>query len=47
MKNTKQTYNEIKKNENGDVFIQFKKGGKFVKVDKDLAAFVIFAGLQK
>jgi len=43
----KPTFHAFKKSENGQVFVQFKKGGKFLLVDNELAAYVIWVALQK
>ena len=47
MSNTNQSFEAFKKTESGQYFIQWKKGGRFVLVEKELAEFVIFAVLSK
>ena len=42
----KNKFHAFKKLENGQVFVQWKKGGKFVLVDKELATFIVWAVLQ-
>jgi len=40
-------FNAFKKTEDGQYFIQWKKGGKFCLVEKEMAEFVIFYTLSK
>ena len=46
MKN-KPTFHAFKKSENGQIFVQFKKGGKFVAVDAEMAAYVVYVSLVR
>jgi hypothetical protein len=42
----KNKFHALKKLENGQVFVQWKKGAKFVLVEGELAAYVVWASLQ-
>jgi hypothetical protein len=43
----KNTFHAFKKTESGQYFIQWRKGGKFVQVETELAIFTIFHALNK
>jgi hypothetical protein len=43
----KNTFHAFKKTESGEYFIQWKKGGKFVLVEKEFAIFAIWHAVSK
>jgi hypothetical protein len=42
----KPTFHSFKKTANGQIFVQWKKGGKFCLVEGEVATFILWASLQ-
>jgi len=40
-------FHSFKKSEDGSFFVQWKKGGKFIKADPQIAAFIAFYAITK